>query len=139
MDKESAELVKFPVKLRRSLSKVNPSRKAPEYKTMDGFTFPQRLWEVYLDLSEVRNEPYEVVSLEFPRHQLMMLAWLALSNKNRKAGKPPLTDKEWFQLEDDYVMLIAKQAMMNLVNMQLETELLALKKGEHSVLSPLPD
>ena len=135
MEEQKAEIVRFPIKLRKDISKLNIDRKAPKSKALDGFAFPQRLWEVILDLTS--REEAEFVNLRMPKHQMNVLAWLALTSGLRKENKPPLEDLEWFNLDEEKLMSATKRAISVIIDRQYEAEINALKKGNHPFLKPL--
>ena len=88
MEIQNAEIIHFTLRLRRNIFKVETERKAPQHKTTEGFPFPQRLWEVILDLTS--REEKELITIRLYKHQAQILAWLALTSDRRKEHKPPI-------------------------------------------------
>ena len=135
MEDQNAEIIRFPLKLRINISKVEAERKAPQYKAAGGFSFPQRLWEVILDLT-TRQEK-EFITIRLNKHQSQILAWLALTSDRRKAHQPPMSDLDWFNLNEEELMAASTRAIGVIINRQYEAEINALKMGQHPFLKPL--
>ena len=100
-----------------------------------GFSFPQRLWEVILDLTT--REEKEFITIRLNKHQSHILAWLALTSDRRKVHQPPMTDLDWFNLNEEELMAACTRAIGVIINRQYEAEINALKMGQHPFLKPL--